>query len=99
MARVRSASPIWKMWWRTSSRCERHRPRRKKERLVRISNGFLLATCLAAWSPVSGQVTSERLVNASQEPQQWLTYSGSYNGQRFSPLDQVNRGNVQRLAL
>jgi alcohol dehydrogenase (cytochrome c) len=45
------------------------------------------------------QVTSDRLVNASREPQQWLTYSGNYNGQRYSPLTQINRTNVQRLAL
>src|SRR5207248_8570490 len=47
----------------------------------------------------SAQVTSDRLVNASAEPQQWLMYSGAYDGSRFSPLDQINRTNVQRLAL
>ena len=49
----------------------------------------------AAWP----QVSSQRLVNAAGEPGQWLTYSGSYNGQRYSPLDQINRSNVSRLAL
>jgi len=44
-------------------------------------------------------LTVERLVNAAREPQQWLTYSGTYNGQRYSPLDQINRANVQHLAL
>ncbi len=39
-------------------------------------------------------VTSERLLNADQEPENWLMYSGQYNSQRFSRLDQVNRGNV-----
>jgi alcohol dehydrogenase (cytochrome c) len=48
---------------------------------------------------LSAQVTSDRLVNAAREPQQWLTYSGSYNGQRFSALDQIDVSNVQRLAL
>jgi len=49
--------------------------------------------------PARAQVTADRLVNASREPQQWLTYSGSYDGSRFSPLDQINRTNVQRLTL
>jgi alcohol dehydrogenase (cytochrome c) len=57
-----------------------------------------LAACLATAS-LSAQVTSDRLINAAREPQQWLTYSGSYNGQRFSALDQIDVTNVQRLAL
>jgi alcohol dehydrogenase (cytochrome c) len=43
------------------------------------------------------QVTFERLVNASSEPQNWLTYSGDYAGDRFSPLDRVNTANVHSL--
>ncbi len=39
-------------------------------------------------------VTYDRLVNADQEPENWLMYSGEYNGQRYSRLDQVNRANV-----
>ena len=44
-----------------------------------------------------GQVTFERLVNSSKEPQNWLTYSGNYAGQRFSGLDQVSTSNVHSL--
>jgi len=40
------------------------------------TNSIVLGLCLAA-SSASAQVTSERLVNASREPQQWLMYSGS----------------------
>ncbi len=29
------------------------------------------------------QVTFERLVNSSKEPQNWLTYSGNYAGRRL----------------
>ena len=46
---------------------------------------------------VSAQVPYQRLVNAGQTPNDWLTYSGNYNGQRYSPLDQINRSNVSRL--
>src|ERR1051326_905164 len=62
------------------------------------TESIAFALCLAAAS-ASAQVTAERLPNASAEPPQWLTDSGSYDGSRFSPLDQINRTNVQRLAL
>jgi alcohol dehydrogenase (cytochrome c) len=55
-----------------------------------------------AWlglATVDAQVTSDRLINSARDPQQWLTYSGSYDGSRYTPLDQVNRANVQRLSL
>src|ERR1700680_4577913 len=43
------------------------------------------------------QVTFERLLNSSKEPQNWLTYSGDYAGRRFSLLDQVNTANAHSL--
>ncbi len=39
----------------------------------------------------------ERLVNAADEPQNWLTYSGSYRSERYSPLSQINKNNVADL--
>jgi len=47
--------------------------------------------------PVVRDVTYERILNAREEPQNWLTYYGAYNGQRYSPLDQINTENVKRL--
>jgi alcohol dehydrogenase (cytochrome c) len=47
--------------------------------------------------PVLQGVTPDRLVNARAEPQNWLTYYGAYDGQRFSPLNQVNVSNVKDL--
>jgi alcohol dehydrogenase (cytochrome c) len=44
-------------------------------------------------------VTFERLKRASQDSAEWLTFSGSYDGQRHSRLSQVNRANVGRLKL
>ena len=44
-----------------------------------------------------GQVTSDRLVNAAKEPQNWLTYSGTYMSQRYSPLNQITPSNVKNL--
>ena len=47
--------------------------------------------------PVAQGVTSARIARARGEPQNWLTYYGAYDGQRYSPLDQINTGNVARL--
>ncbi|MBB5158561.1 PQQ-dependent dehydrogenase, methanol/ethanol family [Saccharopolyspora phatthalungensis] len=48
--------------------------------------------------PVAQDVTYERILQARSEPQNWLTYYGAYDGQRYSPLDQINTENVHRLA-
>jgi len=47
--------------------------------------------------PVAQNVTAERIVNARSEPQNWLTYYGAYDGQRYSGLDQINTENVKNL--
>ena len=48
--------------------------------------------------PPMKEVTGERLVNAAKEPQNWMTYFGAYNAQRYSALSQINRDNVKNLA-
>jgi len=48
---------------------------------------------------VSAQVTPERLLHPDREPQNWLTYSGSYASQRYSPLTNITRDNVKNLTL
>ena len=47
--------------------------------------------------PVVQNVDYERILNAREEPQNWLTYYGAYDGQRYSPLDQINTETVKRL--
>src|SRR6478672_11075234 len=47
--------------------------------------------------PVTDGVTYERILNARSEPENWLTYYGAYDGQRYSPLDQINKENVGKL--
>ncbi len=49
---------------------------------------------LATAGPLAAQVPYERILNAASEPGSWLTYSGSYGAQRYSTLDQIDRGNV-----
>ncbi len=50
-------------------------------------------------TPAFSPVTWERLMNAADEPQNWLMYSGTLDSQRFSKLDQVNTENVAQLEL
>jgi alcohol dehydrogenase (cytochrome c) len=47
--------------------------------------------------PVVRDVTYERILDARSEPENWLTYYGAYDGQRYSPLDQINTENVKRI--
>ena len=52
----------------------------------------------AAASDVHGlPVTYERLLNATAEPGNWLTYSGDYRSHHYSSLNQITADNVQRL--
>src|SRR5262245_19827462 len=54
---------------------------------------------LVASAPVVAQVSSDRILHADREPQNWLTYSGGYAGHRYSPLTQINRTNVKNLQM
>ena len=56
----------------------------------------LLAALLLA-AAASAQVSYERLRHAEAEPANWLTYSGSYAGQRYSPLAEITPAKVVSL--
>ena len=58
-----------------------------------------ITALLAIPSLVDGQVTYERILNAADEPENWLTYSGSYDSQRHTGLDQITADNVTDLEL
>ena len=63
-----------------------------------MNNRILLPLVFLSGSLLA-QVTYDRLLHADREPQNWLTYSGSYASQRYSPLTQINRDNVKNLQL
>lgn len=67
------------------------------KRLVRGAVVLVLTGATAV--VVHAQVTYERLVNAADEPHNWLTYSGGYFSQRYSLLTQITRDNVGDLEL
>jgi alcohol dehydrogenase (cytochrome c) len=56
-----------------------------------VATGLAVMQQAAAYDPV----TTERLLKP--EPQNWLMYRGTYNGQGYSPLDNINTSNVKRL--
>src|SRR5262249_46649593 len=55
----------------------------------------------AAGTTVTGPaaVTQARMNKGTADPNQWPTYGGSYNEQRFSPLTAINDSNVAQLGL
>ncbi|HBJ90486.1 MAG TPA: PQQ-dependent dehydrogenase, methanol/ethanol family, partial [Gammaproteobacteria bacterium] len=50
-------------------------------------------------TPAFSPITWERLVNADDEPENWLMYSGTLDSQRYSLLDQINVDNVDQLEM
>ena len=56
----------------------------------------LLFVLLVAGS-LQAQVTFDRILRANQEPQNWLTYSGTVLSQRHSQLNQITPANVKNL--
>jgi alcohol dehydrogenase (cytochrome c) len=44
-------------------------------------------------------VNKDRLINALNEPQNWLLMNGDYGGLRYSKLTQINRENVKNLRM
>jgi quinohemoprotein ethanol dehydrogenase len=69
-----------------------------------IAIGFSISLCS---HPATGQVPEQaalfidddRIRQAETEPNNWLAYGRTYEEQRFSPLDQINRETVSRLGL
>src|SRR5579863_2261097 len=64
-----------------------------------LGAALLAGTILAAWPALAAEVTPQRLLNADKEPQNWLMNHRTYDGQRFSPLDKINKDNVKNLKL
>ncbi len=50
-------------------------------------------------TPAFSPVTWERLVNATEEPENWMMYSGTLDSQRYSRLDQITKANVSKLEM
>ena len=64
-------------------------------RAAALIASLLIATAL---TPVrAADMTFERALNASQEPQNWVLHHGNYQGHRFSALKEINTDTVKNL--
>ena len=59
----------------------------------------LLAGACANTEPQAGNVTEARLLAAEDDPDNWLSHGRTYAEQRFSPLSDIDEGNVGELSL
>ena len=46
-----------------------------------------------------GNIDTQRIINADQEPQNWLSHGRDYNEQRYSPLKRINKDSIGQLEL
>ena len=66
---------------------------------VLASASILALTATMAAAQYKMTVNRDRLVNAQNEPQNWLMMNGDYGSQRYSKLTQINRDNVKNLRI
>ena len=73
---------------------------RHHARQLTILVGALLAAGVAVFAAdYTLTVNRDRLINAQNEPQNWLLMNGDYGSTRYSRLTQINRDNVKNLRM
>ncbi len=81
---------------------------RHRRTLVRLSAAVLAGVSIVALAGPQAAaqntqykmtVNRDRLINAQNEPQNWLMQNGDYGSQRYSKLTQINRDNVKNLRM
>jgi len=66
---------------------------------ARYTLSAVVLLTITAISAVKAQdITGKELLEGLSNPSRWLTYSGDYTGQRFSPLTQITAANAGQLA-
>src|SRR5260370_3319637 len=76
------------------------RPGMRKVLTIAILNGGLTPVlAVAAFAQYTKTVNKDRLINAQNEPQNWLMMNGDYGSTRYSKLSQINRDNVKNLRM
>jgi PQQ-dependent dehydrogenase (methanol/ethanol family) len=75
-------------------------------RVAGVALGVAMMLALAGWSTSrgaeadgAGAIDQARLDNAAQDQDNWLTYGRTNDEQRYSPLEQINAGNIKDLSL
>ena len=65
----------------------------------RRTTSIVAGVTIAALPALAAEVTQERLIHADREPQNWLMNHRTYDSQRYSPLDKINKANVKSLKI
>ncbi len=72
--------------------------------MLKLLNSFflisflLLSACRPSIKP-PGWIDEERLLNADNEPANWMSLGWTYQQQHYSPLDKINAENIKELGL
>jgi alcohol dehydrogenase (cytochrome c) len=72
---------------------------RKPLTMAVVGGGVAVALSVAAFAQYTMTVNKDRLINAQNEPQNWLMMNGDYGSTRYSKLSQINRENVKSLRM
>jgi quinohemoprotein ethanol dehydrogenase len=67
--------------------------------LKRLALAAALALAACTQAPEYGNIDETRLLAAADDPDNWLSYGRTYAEERFSPLTDINDGNVGELGL
>ena len=73
------------------------RATRRQTRFAAIVMGLFGTLSIGAQQPTPPQVTFQDLLGGLNDGTKWLTYSGTYDGHRHSPLTQITPANVHQL--
>jgi quinohemoprotein ethanol dehydrogenase len=65
--------------------------------VVAVCAALVLAGCKDGAS--EGSIDADRLINASADTANWITYGRDYAEQRYSPLDQISTSSIKDLGL
>src|SRR5213594_3582156 len=72
---------------------------RKPLILAALAAVLAIALAAAGLAQYTMTVNKDRLLNAPNEPQNWLMMNGDYGSTRYSKLTQINRENVKNLRM
>jgi PQQ-dependent dehydrogenase (methanol/ethanol family) len=65
-----------------------------------LAGSIIAGFCAAAGVPAAAaELDGNALLNADKDPSNWVMYHQSYKSWHYSPLDQINAGNVKDLKL
>ena len=71
----------------------------RRLRIAALAGGLAVGLTVAAFAQYNMTVNKDRLINAQNEPQNWLMMNGDYGSTRYSKLTQINRENVKNLRM